>query len=353
MIKKTISAVSLSLLIFTSSTLNIFAEGNYKKELIEGSKREISMELNKSAFEKADEAILINEKSLVDGISATPLAYAKNAPIITTEWKKIDKKTTDYIKDLGVKKITIIGGLKAVSKTSEKKITDMGIEVERISGKNRYETSMEIASELDKIKNISEIYLINSNVGIENTLAIYDTAAKRNIPILWYNDGDFKDTKFFIRKYKIKKVYVVGDSEKFVYEVENSKAKIKTDIEIVKGINKLDTNIDTIKDLHKDDIKKLYTAKVEYGNRSDASEYISLGVVAAKQNIPILITSDCFTYSQEKFMEKYNVEDIMQVGFEVGKYSIFNTLMSKNFISAMILIVLLVIIVVRGFKYQS
>ncbi|MBO3443034.1 cell wall-binding repeat-containing protein [Clostridium sp. CCUG 7971] len=353
MIKKTISAVSLSLLIFTSSTLNIFADSNYKKELIEGKTREISMKLNKSAFKKADEAILINEKSLVDGISATPLAYAKDAPIITTEWKKIDKKTIDYIKDLGVKKITIIGGLKAVSKTSEKKLTDMGIEVERISGTNRFETATEIASELNKINNVSEIYLINSRAGLENALSIYDKAAKQNTPILWFNDGDFKDTKFFIRKYKIKKVYVVGDSEKFVYEVENSKAKIKADIEVVKDINKFDTNIDTIKELHKGDIKKLYTASVEYGNRSNALEYISLGGVAAKQNIPILITSDSFTHPQEKFIEKSNVEEIIQVGSEVSKYSIFNTLMSKNFISAMILIVLLVIIVVRAFKYQS
>ncbi|WP_042271303.1 cell wall-binding repeat-containing protein [[Clostridium] dakarense] len=353
MIKKTISAVSLSLLIFTSSTLNIFADSSYKKELIEGNKREISMELNKSAFKKADEAILINKDSLVDGISATPLAYAKDAPIITTEWKKIDKKTIDYIKDLGVKKITIIGGLKAVSKTSEKKLTDMGIEVERISGKNRFETAMEIASELNKIKNISEVYLINSRAGLENVLAIYDKAAKQNIPILWFNEENISNTKFFIRKYKIEKVHAVGDSEKFVYEVENSIAKIKADVEIVKDINQFDTNINTIKESHKGDIKKLYTAKVEYGNRSDASEYISLGVVSAKQNIPILITSDSFSYSQEKFLEKSNVENVIQVGHEVSEYSVFNTLMSKNFISAMILIVLLVIIVVRAFKYQS
>lgn len=349
MIKKTISAVSLSLLIFTSSTLNIFADSNYKKELIEGKTREISMKLNKSAFKKADEAIIINEKSLVDGISATPLAYAKDAPIITTEWKKIDKKTIDYIKDLGVKKTTIIGGLKAVSKTSEKKLTDMGIEVERISGMNRFETAMEIASELDKIKNVSEVYLINSRAGLENPLAIYANAAKQNIPILWSNDEDFTDTKKFIRKNKIEKVYAVGDSEKFVYEVKKS----IDEVEVVKEINKSDTNIDTIKEVHKGDIKKLYTASVEYGNRSDASEYISLGVVSAKQNIPILITSGSFTYPQEKFIEKSNVKDIIQVGSEVSKYSIFNTLMSKNFIAAMILIVLLVIIVVRAFKYQS
>lgn len=351
MIKKTISAVSLSLLVFATSTLSIFADSKYKKDLIEGTNKEISMELNKSAFKKADEAILINEESIVDGISATPLAYAKDVPIITTQWKKLDKETIDYIKNLGVKKITIIGGLKAVSRTSENKLIDMGIEVERISGKNRVETSTKIALELDKIKNVSDVYLIDSEAGLENVLSIYSHAAQNNIPILWSKDDHFKDIKSFIKKNKIEKVYAVGDSEKFEYEVEQIKGKVE--VEALKQINITNTNINTIKDLHKGDIKELYTANVEYGNHSDVSEYISLGVVAAKQNIPILITSDSFTYPQKKFIEKSNVENVIQVGSEVSEYNVFNTLMSKNFISAMILIVLIVIIVIRAFKYQS
>lgn len=349
MIKKTISAVSLSLLILTSSTINIYADSKYNRELIEGNTGNISMQLNKKVFKKANEAVLINENSIVDSISATPLAYAKDAPIITTEWKKIDKSTKDYIKRLGVKKITIVGGLKAVSRTSENKLKDMGMEVKRISGVNRFETSIDLATELSKIEKVSEMFLINSRAGLENPLSIYAYAAQNNIPIIWSNDDDFKNTKSYIRKNKIKKVYAVGDSEKFVHEVEKS----IDNVEVIKEINKSDTNIHTIKEMNKGKISQIYTADVEYGNRSNALEYISLGVVAAKQNIPILITSDSFTYSQKKFIEKTEIDKIIQVGFEVSDYNVFHIIMSKNFISAMILIILLVIIVVRAFKYQS
>ncbi len=38
---------------------------------------EISTELNKRAFKDSKEVILVNEESIVDSISATPLAYAK------------------------------------------------------------------------------------------------------------------------------------------------------------------------------------------------------------------------------------------------------------------------------------
>lgn len=348
MIKKTISAISLSLLIFTSSALNIYADSKYNKSLIEGSSKEISMKLNKSVFEKADEAIFINEESLVDAISVTSLAYAKDAPIITTKWKNIDKKTLNYIEDLGVKKITIIGGLRAVSRTSERDLQEMGIEVERISGADRYETSLQVATELNKMNDVSSIFVINSRAGLENALSIYSYAAQNNMPIIWSNDDDFKKTKSYIKKNNIEKVYAIGDSEKFTDEITKS----IEGVELIKEINKSDTNTNLIKQMQKGDIKDIYAVNVTYGNRSDNTECISLGVVAAKQNIPIMISSENFTYAQEKFLDKNNIKDIIQVGTETKDYSVVNTLMSKSFISASILIALITLIVFRAFKYQ-
>ena len=118
------------------------------------------MKLNESAFKKADEAILINEDAIIDGISVTPLAYAKNAPIIPVKWKDIDKSTEDYLDKIGVKKITIIGSLQSVSKTSENHLKQLGYEVNRIYGDNRYDTSMKIATELNDIKEVNNIILI-------------------------------------------------------------------------------------------------------------------------------------------------------------------------------------------------
>ena len=88
MIKKISTILSLVLLISISSTIGVFADANPKRELIEGSIPEISTELNKRAFKDSKEVILVNEESIVDSISATPLAYAKNAPIVVTKSKK-------------------------------------------------------------------------------------------------------------------------------------------------------------------------------------------------------------------------------------------------------------------------
>lgn len=343
-----LKALSCALvLILTCGTLNVYAQSKYNKERINGSRREISMELNKSVFKSSKEIILVNEESVIDAISATPLAYAKDAPIVLTQWKYIDKMTREYIEELGVEKITIIGGLKAISRTTEREFTDMGIEVERIQGENRYDTSIQIAKELDKINNISKVFLVSTGAGLENSLGLYSYAAQQNIPIIWNRKEDFKDIKKFVKKYDIEQVYALGNSENFI---AGAKDNIE-DVEIIREMNKAETNIPIINKMHEGDIDKVYTASLEYGNKSFTPQYMSLGVIAAKQNTPILICSETFSYNQDKFLEQNKVDKIIHVGDVIEDYSIVHILTSRSFISAAILIGLLVLITFRGFKY--
>ena len=324
MIKRRITGLVLSFILLISSCENIFADSKYNKKLIDGDTKQISMTLNKDVFKKSDDIVLINENALIDAISATPLAYKLDAPIITTKSKKLDTETIDYIKELGAKRVTIIGGSRNVSKTIERNLQNIGLETNRIYGEDRYETSLMIAKEMNNInKDISSLLIINKRTGLENALSIYSYAAKFNTPIVWSTDDDFKSIKKYIKKNSIK------------------------NIKIIKELNKSDTNIQMIKELQKGEIKELYTINAESNNIG----CISLGVVAAKENMPILVTGEYLSYSQEKFIQKNNIKDLIQVGYETKDYSIINILISKNFISASILIVLILIIVFRAFKY--
>lgn len=349
MIKKFMTVLSISILCFTSMRFESYAEGKYNRNLIKGNTRQISMELNESTFKKSDEAILINEDSIIDGISVTPLAYAKNAPIIPVKWNSIDKSTEDYLDKIGVKRITIIGSLQSVSKTSENHLKQLGYEVNRIYGENRYDTSIKIARELNNIKEVSSILLINSSVGLENALGIYSFAAQKNTPIIWSDGENFKDVKSHINKNKIEKVYAIGDSEDFHYKLnENIK-----NVEIIEEINKTETNLKIIKELQKNATNKVYAINVEYGTHSDINEYISLGVVAAKENIPILICEESLTKPQENYLDKNNIDNIEQIGSKINDYSIYNTLMSKSFIYSIILIIVLIIMLIRAFIHKG
>lgn len=349
MIKKFTTILLISMLCFTSRGFESYAYGKYNTNLIKGNTREISMELNKSIFEKADEVFLINEDALVDGISATPLAYAKNAPIIPVKMNKLDNKTKDFFKQLEVKKITIIGGLKSVSQAIEDKLVEDGYEVKRIYGDDRYQTSIKIANELEKIKSVKNLILINSSVGLENALGIYSYAAEKNMPIVWSDGKNFKSVKSYINKNKIEKVYAIGDSEDFHYNLNEN----INNVELIKEINKSTTNLNIIKNFQKNKTNKVYAINVDYGNYSESKEYISLGVVAAKQNIPILICEESLTKPQENYLDRNNIDILEQIGSKINDYSIYNTLMSKSFLYSMILIIVLIIMLIRVFILKA
>ena len=343
MIKKIVCTL-LTGIILTTSLSDIYANEKFTLEHVNGSNAHILKSINEKAFKKSDEAIIINENASIDAISATPLAYLKDAPIITTPWLKMSKDNIDYIKKLGVKKITIVGGLKNVSKTIEVNLADMGIEVDRIYGQDRYDTSMKIVEAINKEKKVSKVILMSSLSGLENSISVADFACKNNMPIIWANDNQIETTAEFVNKQNYEKVYVVGNDEKF----GNNVAQHINNIEPIKEINKYDTNVEYIKELY-DDVDSIYTVNIEYGNNSDITKYLSLPVAAAKQNIPILVCNKNFSYSQEEFI-KENIETVIEVGDEVGNYDILNTFKSSEFLKAMIIVAVVIIILVRGFK---
>lgn len=345
MIKKFMTILSIGILSFTSMKFEVYTDSEYNRKLIQGNANQISMELNESAFKSADEAILINEDEMIDSITATPLAYTKNAPIIPVKSKQIDKEIEEYLDKLGVKKITIIGSSKSVSQVAANNLKRLGYEVTRIYGDDRYETSIKIANELDKTKEVKNIVLINSDIGFENALGIYSFAAQENMPIIWTDGKNLKDIKSYIKKNQIEKVYAIGDSEEFH---KNLKSNIE-DFEIIKEIKKAKTNLNIIEKFDKNTSDKVYTISLEYGNYVNINDYISLGVVAAKQNAPILICAENLTKSQEKYLDENNIKILEQIGNKVNDYSVYNIIINKNFLSSVALLLLLLIMLIRTF----
>lgn len=349
MIKKISTILSLVLLI-SISTIGVFADTKPKKELIEGSIPEISTELNKRVFKNSKEVILVNEDSIVDSISATPLAYARNAPIVVTKSTNLGRLTRNYLKELGTDKVTIIGGLNAVSKDAERNIERMGMKVERIRGKDRYDTSLKIAREMYRTVGFDKAFLLSSTAGLENAISVYSYAAKNGMPIIWAKDESFENQIEFLKGKNLEKIYALGDSEKFISDIDSS----LKNIEGIKQINKSDTNVDLIKKFYDEkDVKKIYTASLDFGSRADANEYISLGVVSAKENMPILICSDNLSHTQDKFLKNSNINDVIEVGYTVGNYSLLKNIFNLTFLSSIILILLLLLITFRAIRYES
>ncbi len=117
---------------------------------IEGADRfETAVEISKDHFASADTAILATGRVFADGLSASGLAGAYNAPILLTEPNVLPAVVAQELVRLGVSHVIICGDERAVSAGVEGAVASLGdIEVERIGGADRYETAAMLADEI-------------------------------------------------------------------------------------------------------------------------------------------------------------------------------------------------------------
>jgi putative cell wall-binding protein len=125
--------------------------------------------------------VLATGRQFADALSAGPLAAKYgNAPILLTRPDSLNDGVLAEINRLGAEKVVIIGGHGAVPEHAETMLREKGLEVERISGKDRYETNRSI---LEELGNVDGVFLA-SGQGFADALAAAPIAAKKGWGIL-------------------------------------------------------------------------------------------------------------------------------------------------------------------------
>lgn len=149
MYKKTKRLLSVFMLMLFSLILlpsNITSALTYGR--LAGNTRYETAKIISGEFNKADVAILVTGMDYPDALAATPLAKKYNAPILLTNSKTLDSNALSEIQRLAVSKVFIVGGTTVIASSIENQIKSMDIEVERIAGNNRYETSVNVANKV-------------------------------------------------------------------------------------------------------------------------------------------------------------------------------------------------------------
>lgn len=105
-----------------------------------------SIELSKKAFSKSDVAVLASGENFADALSGGGLAAINKAPLLLVNNNSVDSVKAELAR-LDVKKVYVLGGLNSISENIVNKISVDGREVVRLSGADRYETSMKVYNE--------------------------------------------------------------------------------------------------------------------------------------------------------------------------------------------------------------
>ncbi|EJO5346284.1 cell wall-binding repeat-containing protein [Clostridium botulinum] len=281
------------MLVFLVNSNKVKAQDEINFTRLHGEDRyETSASICRGGWEVSQYAIIASGEGFADALSAAPLAKKYNAPIILTEKDKLNNNSKTQLEKLETKKVIIVGGTGSISKNVETELKNMGINVKRIYGDNRYKTSLKIAKEIGVENGI----VVTNGMGFADALAMASIAASKQMPILLTpTDKLPKDTMEFLNKNSYNKSYILGGSGAVS---ENIKKSLKNPTRL-SGDDRFQTNI-AILNYFKEDINldDIYIASgIGY------ADALSGSALASKNNSPIILINDKLNESTKKFID--------------------------------------------------
>lgn len=272
----------------------------------------------------AKAVVLVGQDAVVDGLAASPLAAQKEAPILLSQKDSVPASTLAEIeRTIGKEKtIYIVGGENTISKNVEKQLIDeLNAKIVRISGSDRYDTSLEIAEEL-VTTTTNKAYFVGGN-GEADAMSIASVASKEVKPIIVTPaDGLNKATKAFISdKIAVNAaVDVIGGTSTVSYDVLkdlNAEANVK-DVTRVSGSDRNVTNAKVIEKYFNKSANTVYVAKDGYvGGNGQLIDALAVAPVAAKDGAPIVLSTNELSDNQTKALKgaiNTDKKTLVQVG---------------------------------------
>ncbi|MFR2518608.1 cell wall-binding repeat-containing protein [Peptostreptococcus stomatis] len=155
-------------------------------------------------------AVIASGEVFPDALAVSPFA-AKNAyPILLVKKNLVPTEVNNAFAKLSIKETYLVGGEDTISKSTEGKLPKV---LERMAGKNRYETSVQIAKA--KFPQSERAYMASGEV-FADALVIGPVGAKYNAPILLTPSKNVsKPVADYIKSSKISKLIAVG-GERYV-----------------------------------------------------------------------------------------------------------------------------------------
>lgn len=286
-------------------------------------------EVSQEGWYYSDYAIVANGLGFADALCSTPLSKAVDGPILLTHANKLPDVTKNEISRLGVKKVYIVGGTGAVSKNIENQIKSMGIQVQRLGGKDRFETSLLIAKEMEKLVYVDDIVIVPGEEKFEgaDALSIAPIAGSRNMPMLLASKNEISPSiKKWIDGMNANNTYVVGQTG----AISDKAIKDIPSVVKINGKDRFDTNLKVLDEFsYYLEYERVYTSKAVDSSIVDA---LTTGPLAAKKSSPLLLVGDKLTSAQNKYLSTLVSRELVAIGGETPNDVILDLgkLLDKN-----------------------
>ncbi|HBM74479.1 MAG TPA: hypothetical protein DD429_02850 [Clostridiaceae bacterium] len=277
--------------------------------------------ISNAGWQTSDNVVLATGEDFPDALSAAPLAKQLNAPILLAG-KTLDSILETELNRLQAKNVFIVGGEGVVSKDIQNKLEEKKLTVTRLSGNDRYETSLKIADYIADNFNAGNEIVVATGEGFPDALSIAPIAANKGMPIvLSSKDVLSDDAKSYIKDNKVAKAFVIGGTG-----VVSDKVMQQLPLpERVAGIDRFATNIAVLNRFAADlSFNKAYIAT---GN--DFPDALAGSALASKTASPIILVDKALTAFMSDYINS-KLPIIEEIGILGGEGAVSSSILTDN-----------------------
>jgi len=163
------------------------------------------------AYPNGAETVIIargdDQGNFTDALAASYLAGVEDTPILLTSPDSLPQEIEEAIEELEAQKAYVLGGELAVSQAVVNRLNSLGLEVERITGQNRYATVAAIAAKGGP----AETAIVVNGFAPADSLVAGPPACGKQYPILLVEtDSVPAETEEAVAGLGIEKIIVIG-----------------------------------------------------------------------------------------------------------------------------------------------
>lgn len=269
-----------------------------------------AVQVSQAGFSNAETAILVRSDDFPDALSAGPLAYALNAPILLTKTNVLNYDTEQELARLKVKHIILLGGESAINTSVEAALAGSGYQVSRIQGANRFETAVAVGNQVIEKNGTAGSIILTSSSAFADALSAGSYASKEGYPILLTNGTVMNPVNTsFLTSHGIKNITIVGGSAVVSYELENQLNDSGYHVTRISGSDRSATSANLAAQFFPNPSQAVIASGWSFADALSAAPY------AAKLNAPILLlTKDPLNASVEAYLSNTDIYNIKVIG---------------------------------------
>lgn len=153
-----------------------------------------SAQLSSSAFNRASTVIIATGEKFPDALASSGLSGCLGAPVLLVHRKSIPTPVYNEIKRLRARNAIIVGATPAVDDAVANKLKKMGLKIERLGGRTRYETAVVISQRVQKLTRRTDLVAIARGDQFPPALIISPLAYSRRLPTILTPPNELKST---------------------------------------------------------------------------------------------------------------------------------------------------------------